>query len=110
MTEARRLPVGTVPAAFEGPGRAPAYARMWLDLAGAEAAPGGTPIRLWDFQVGMEGSGADASAVAGPAAAIGHADGPGVPLPSMPTWKSQSRIVGPPDAASAPAMASQFSA
>ncbi len=82
MTEARQLPVGTVPAAFEGPGRAPAYARMWLDLAGAEAAPGGTPIRLWDFQVGMEGSGADASAVAGPAAAIGHSDGPGVPLPA----------------------------
>ena len=82
MKELRQLPVGTVPASFEGPGRAPAYARMWLDLAGADVASGGAPIRLWDFQVDMEGSGADASAVAGPAAAIGHGDGPGLPLPA----------------------------
>ena len=82
MKEARRLPVGPVPASFDGTGRAPAYAETWLAMAGAEPAPGGPEIRLWDFQVGMEGSGADACAVAGPAAAIGHADGPGVPLPA----------------------------
>lgn len=82
MKEARRLPVGPVPASFDGTGRAPAYAETWLAMAGAEPAPGGPAIRLWDFQVGMEGSGADACAVAGPAAAIGHADGPGVPLPA----------------------------
>ena len=82
MREARRLPVGPVPASFDGTGRAPAYARNWLAMAGAEAASGGPVIRLWDFQTGMEGSGADACAVAGPAAAIGHADGPGVPLPT----------------------------
>ena len=78
----RRLPIGSVPASFEGEGRAGAYAKDWLAMAGAEIAPGGPPIRLWDFQVGMEGSGADASAVSGPAAAIGHADGPGVSLPA----------------------------
>ena len=78
----RRLPAGRVPAAFEGRGRATAYAEMWLAMAGAEIAPGGPSIRLWDFQVGMEGGGADACAVAGPAAAIGHGGGPGVPLPA----------------------------
>ena len=82
MKAMRRLPVGTVPASFEGTGRAPAYADMWLELAGAAVVPGGPSIRLWDFQVGMEGSGADASAVAGPAAVIGHGDGPGLPLPA----------------------------
>ena len=84
----RRLPVGRVPASFEGAGCAAAYAEMWLAMSGAEIARGGPPIRLWDFQVGMEGSDADASAVAGPAAAIGHGNGPGVPLPAnMPeTW------------------------
>ena len=78
----RRLPVGRVPASFEGAGCAAAYAEMWLAMSGAEIARGGPPIRLWDFQVGMEGSDADASAVAGPAAAIGHGNGPGVPLPA----------------------------
>ena len=82
VKEMRRLPIGSVPASFEGEGRAGAYAEEWLAMAGAEIAPGGPPIRLWDFQVGMDGSGADASAVSGPAAAIGHADGPGVPLPA----------------------------
>ena len=82
MKEVRRLPVGRVPASFEGAGRAAAYAEMWLAMSGAEIARGGPPIRLWDFQVGMEGSGADACAVAGPAAAIGHGDGPGMPLPA----------------------------
>ena len=82
MKEARRLPVGPVPASFDGTGRAPAYAENWLAMAGAEAASGGPVIRLWDFQTGMEGNGADASAAAGPAAAIGHADGPGMPLPA----------------------------
>lgn len=82
MKAMRRLPVGTVPASFEGKGRAPAYADTWLELAGAAVAPGGPSIRLWDFQVGTEGSGADASAVAGPAAVIGHGDGPGLPLPA----------------------------
>ena len=82
MKELRRLPVGPVPASFDGTGRASTYAEIWLAMAGAEAASGGPAIRLWDFQVGMEGSGADACAVAGPAAAIGHADGPGVPLPA----------------------------
>ena len=78
----RRLPVGRVPASFEGAGCAAAYAETWLAMSGAEIARGGPPIRLWDFQVGMEGSDADASAVAGPAAAIGHGNGPGVPLPA----------------------------
>ncbi len=78
----RRLPVGGVPVSFEGAGRARAYAEAWLAMAGGEPAPGGPRIRLWDFQVGMQGSGADASAVAGPAAAIGHAGGPGIPLPA----------------------------
>ena len=82
MKELRRLPVGPVPASFEGGGRATAYAETWLAMAGAEPVPEGPAIRLWDFQVGMEGSGADASAVAGPAAAIGHARGPGLPLPA----------------------------
>ena len=82
MKELRRLPVGPVPASFERKGRAAAYAESWLAMAGGGPAPGGPTIRLWDFQVGMEGCGADASAVAGPAAAIGHADGPGLPLPA----------------------------
>ncbi len=78
---ARRLPVGPVAASLEGEGRARAYAEMWLAMAGAGPATGGARIRLWDFQVGMAGSGADASAAAGPAAAIGHAAGPPMPLP-----------------------------
>ena len=82
MNEIRRLPVGPVPASFEGGGRATGYAETWLAMAGAEPAPGGPAIRLWDFQVGMGGSGADACAVAGPAAAIGHTDGSGLPLPA----------------------------
>ncbi|MGI9426345.1 MAG: CoA transferase, partial [Hyphomicrobiaceae bacterium] len=38
-------------------------------------------IRLWDFQVGLAGSGVHASAVSGAAAVIGHADGQPEPLP-----------------------------
>ena len=38
-------------------------------------------IRLWDYQVGHAGTGVHASAVSGAASTIGHAGGPGVPLP-----------------------------
>lgn len=77
-----------------------AYAGYWLDmlagegggdpeapvaiLAGDEAAPPSARavIRLWDFQVGMAGTGVDAAAVSGASAVIGRADGPGLPLPA----------------------------
>ncbi|MBM3490338.1 MAG: hypothetical protein FJX68_07795 [Alphaproteobacteria bacterium] len=48
---------------------------------GAAAPPGGSLIRLWDFQVGQAGSGYLASAVSGAAAVIGEADGPPLTLP-----------------------------
>jgi crotonobetainyl-CoA:carnitine CoA-transferase CaiB-like acyl-CoA transferase len=78
------------------------YARRWLELLGGaptaettaariaivagEAVPASAEadcvIRLWDFQVGLPGSGALASAVSGAAAVIGHAGRSTMPLPA----------------------------
>lgn len=76
------------------------YARHWLDLLGCTlgddiaddgivitGGEGDFPnarcvIRLWDFQVGLSGTGVMASAVSGASAVIGHPDKPGVPLPA----------------------------
>ncbi|MGZ0190646.1 MAG: CoA transferase, partial [Alphaproteobacteria bacterium] len=77
------------------------YAATWLELLSgdhstpdaaapiaivgedAEAPPNAAVvIRLWDFQVGIPGTGADATAVSGAAAAIGAPDRPGQPLPA----------------------------
>ena len=82
MNAVRRLPVGTVPATFEGAGRAGRYADIWLAMVGARTEHGGPVIGLHDFQVGIEGTGADASMVAGAASAIGYPEGPGIPLPA----------------------------
>ena len=82
MSAVRHLPVGAVPATFEGAGRAGQYAEVWLGMVGARTTRDGPVIGLHDFQVGMEGTGADASMVAGAAAAIGYPEGPGIPLPA----------------------------
>lgn len=85
---------------IESSTRAAHYAQHWLSLLGCELGSetasadivicGGDDafpaarcvIRLWDFQVGVAGSGTMACAVSGAAAVIGHPDGPGLPLPA----------------------------
>ena len=102
-----------------GNNRAIAYATHGLDLLGVGAASdahavrvvlagdiGETEliglyphaecvIRVWDFQVGMAGSGVLASAVAGAATVIGHAAGAGTALPvDMPEkWCSAYGVI-----------------
>ncbi len=100
MTATRQLPLAaTAKIGIAATNRSAEYARHWLRLLGGQdhAASEGTEIaivggdavsnadcviRLWDYQVGHPGSGTLASAVSGAAAVIGHAGGPGVPLPS----------------------------
>lgn len=74
------------------------YAARWLDMLGFELADdaptlitagednmapvGHRTIRLWDFQVGIAGTGVLASAASGAATVIGHADGLSHGLPA----------------------------
>ena len=94
-TPSRQLPVAAASKIrIEASNRSASYAAHWLSLLGGgtgasadtadivivggdvELAPSDSAadcvIRVWDFQVGRAGSGALASAVAGPSSVIGH--------------------------------------
>ena len=100
QTARRQLPLN-VPARIgvAATNRSAHYAQHWLRILGGSvsrnleqaeiAIVGGDAavdadcvIRLWDFQVGHQGSGTLASAVSGAAAVIGHEGDAGVPLPA----------------------------
>ena len=97
----RSLPFDTgTPVEIVETNRSTHYAAQWLRMLGCQNRNGagtggilivggeaGAPdpesrsvIRLWDFQVGLAGTGVHASAVSGASAVIGHRDGPGLPL------------------------------
>ena len=100
MKAVRQLPLAaSARIGIAATNRSAGYARHWLGslggvaqdvlngveiaiVGGDTASDADCVIRLWDYQVGRPGSGTLASAVSGAAAVIGHADGPGVPLPS----------------------------
>jgi crotonobetainyl-CoA:carnitine CoA-transferase CaiB-like acyl-CoA transferase len=100
----RSIPLKSAEKIFvQATNRSACHALHWFELLGctvsAEPVPGGIVItsgepdasenysdvscviRLWDYQVGMAGSGVLASAASGAAAVIGHPGEPGVALP-----------------------------
>lgn len=99
---AGRVPIGVLPS---NTGRSLAYARDMLDelrigVVSPEAAVGGVlladgpmiaefdpapysaVVRLWDFQVGRDGSGSDASAISGVSWVLGLPSRPPLALPA----------------------------
>ena len=98
---ARSIPFDSgIPLRIIAANRSTHYARHWLRLLGCRstgagqgvtiiagdtampAPAAGAVIRLWDFQVGMPGTGVLASAVSGAAAVIGRPGHAAVPLPA----------------------------